>query len=83
MTRRRAITNQLSMAMKLANSDLPHPDCTVLVAYDKVRRSWFASYVDKELQQVGSLGEGRDPVSAVEHLLYLKQRDTNNAARGF
>lgn len=69
MTRSRATTQQLSYAMKLANSDLPHPDCTVMVAYDKVRRSWFASYIDKELRQVGDLGEGRDPVAAVEHLI--------------
>lgn len=65
----RATTSNLSKAFKLAASDLPNDDCTVLIAYDKRSHSWFASYVDSSLQQVGFCGRGHCPISAVEDLI--------------
>jgi hypothetical protein len=67
----RQTTRNLSAAMKLAKTELP-ADCTVLVAYDKVSRSWFASYINEQLQQIGPNGRGSDPTAAVEDLIWQR-----------
>lgn len=69
MTRSKQTTLAISRALREIDPAIVPEDCATEIYYDSKERMWYAQFLNTQGHQVGYLGWGRTPQTAVFDLM--------------